>query len=202
MRASLPRKHCGCWLSGLRPRGAVLQSAPPAELVSSSLLRRTSWTLHAGAQPLISEACMARSRLLIDLPMARGRCRPRTPLDTFTKARSRLWERRLYPAEIHGDGHPCGPAYGPRGTPGDIISAWDWSPLWPSLGPNTGVTCGTRVRGRHVWHVSISDDAQRSTKSDSTLLRRQLGRSPTRHKSDLSSARFMAAFHCTATSRL
>jgi hypothetical protein len=105
---------------------------------------------------------MARSRLLVDLPMARGRCRPRTPLDNFTKARSRLWERRLYPAEIHGDGHPCGPAYGPRGTPGDIISAWDWSPLWPSLGHHTGVACETRVRGRHVWHVIIFDDAQRS----------------------------------------
>ena len=135
MRASLPRKHCGCWLTGLRPRGAVLQSAPPAELVSSSLFCRTSWNLHAGAQLLISEACMARSRLMIDLPMARGRCRPRTPLDSFTKARSRLWSAdciqprstgmatpvaQLMAPEVlqgtsfqPGTGHPCGPVWGP-----------------------------------------------------------------------------------------
>ena len=181
MRASLPRKHCGCWLSGLRPRGAVLQSAPPAELVSSSLLCRTSWNLHAGAQPLISEACMARSRLLIDLPMARGRCRPRTPLDNFTKTPLHNPDciqprstgtatpvAQLMAPEVlqgtsfqPGTGHPCGPVRGP-------IQA---SPVEHGFVVDTS---GTSSSSMTLNALPFSANTK-GTKSDPTPLRRQFG---------------------------
>ena len=143
MRASLPRQHCGCWLTGLRRRGAVLQSAPPAELVSSSLFCRTSWNLHAGAQLLISEACMARSRLMIDLPMARGRCRPRD-----------LWI--VSQRHAAACGAPTVSSRDPRG----------WPPLWPSLWPqrysrghhfSLGLVTPVAQSGaqcrRHLWNT-------------------------------------------------